>query len=117
MKHERYVQLGAKYLEDGERLLAAEDYPQAAEKFWGAAAESMKAVADLRGWRHSSHRDLLVAVGRLAVETGDVELGRLLASAQALHADFYEDFAPAELVKLYADDAKRLVDKLSALAG
>lgn len=35
---ERYRALNGKYLADAERLLAAGDYPQASEKFWGAVA-------------------------------------------------------------------------------
>lgn len=109
--------LNGKYLEQAEALLAAGDYPQASEKFWGAVAEAVKAVAATRRWRHSSHRDLREVISRLYQESGDAELPRLFSVAEALHANFYENYIAAEVVKAHAEDARRLVEKLQALAG
>ena len=35
--------------------LEAGDLRQASEKFWGAAAQAMKAVTTRRGWEHKTH--------------------------------------------------------------
>ena len=40
--------LNGKYLEDADRLLEAGDYVQASEKYWGAMAEIVKAIAEGR---------------------------------------------------------------------
>lgn len=117
MPHERYMTLNGKYLEQAEALLVAGDYPQASEKFWGAVAEAVKGVAATRRWRHSSHRDLRDVIGRLYRETGDGDLLRLFSVAESLHANFYEDYMSSDVVMAYAEDAKRLVAKLQALAG
>jgi hypothetical protein len=109
---ERYVALNGKYLADADRLLATGDYPQASEKYWGAAAEMVKAVAELRNWRHSNHRDLRGAVSRLFRDTGDGELLTLFSEAESLHANFYEDFMEPEDVRHYAARMKTLVGKL-----
>ncbi|HID18075.1 TPA: PaREP1/PaREP8 domain-contain protein, partial [Candidatus Bathyarchaeota archaeon] len=67
---------------------------QASEKFWGAVAESIKAVAESRGWERAKHGHLMETVSRLFEETGDKELPRLTASAERLHSNFYEDPCP-----------------------
>ncbi len=115
VQHERYVALNLKHLRDAEELLTAGDYPQASEKFWGAVAEMVKAVASSRHWRHSSHRDLRGAVSRLYREAGDSEYLDLFSTAESLHANFYEDFLEPEDVRHYAARARRLVEKLQEL--
>ena len=55
------------YLADGDLL-------QASEKGWGATARMVKAVAETRGWRHSTHGDLYRIIDRLANELGDERL-------------------------------------------
>ncbi len=108
--------LNGKYLQEAEKLLEQGDYSQASEKFWGAVATALKAVATARRWRHYTHRDLLVVVRRLYEETKDPEIPRLFSSAESLHANCYEDYASEQLLRLHAEDARRLVAKLQALA-
>lgn len=115
MEHEKYMALNTKYLHDAESLLTAGDYPQASEKLWGAVATLVKAVATTRHWRHSNHRDLRAAVSRLYRETGDSEYLDLFSTAEALHANFCEDFLEPEDVRHYATRARRLIEKLEAL--
>ena len=112
MRHERYPALHGGYLEDGTALLARGDYPRAAEKLWGAAAQAIKAVAAQRRWLRSSHRDLRGVIDRLYRETGNQDLPRLLSTAESLHANFYEDFMSGEVVQLHAGDVRRLVEQL-----
>src|SRR3989304_3981963 len=100
MRHERYMALNGKYLQDAEALLDKGDYSQASEKLWGAAAQVVKAIAATRRWRHSSHRDLREVVGRLFRETGDADLPRLFSVAESLHANFYENYMSGEIVQL-----------------
>jgi hypothetical protein len=109
---ERYVALNGKYLADADRLLAGGDYPQASEKYWGAAAEVVKAIAEAHSWRHSNHRDLRNAISRISRETGDVEYLDLFSTAESLHANFYEDFMEPEDVRHYAGRIKALIQKL-----
>ncbi|KYH38347.1 MAG: hypothetical protein AYL30_005010 [Candidatus Hecatellales archaeon B24] len=116
MSVKKYFELNKKYLKEGGELLARGELTQACEKFWGAVAEAIKVVAESRGWRHATHRDLSIAISRLYEETGDTEIPRLYASAESLHANFYEDFATEALAKLYIKDAKKLIEKLKVLA-
>ena len=113
MAGDGYATLKRNYLADAERLLDAGDYPQAPEKLWGAAAEMVKTVAAAWRWQHFSHRELRNAVQQLANETTDADLRRLFAAAEALHANFYENWMDAATVRAHAEDARRLIEKLA----
>jgi len=108
--------LNVKYLADADQLLEAGDYSQASERYWGAVAEVLKAIADDRGWRHLTHREVRGTLGRLAEESGDDDLRRLFSIMESLHANFYEDWMQPADVRTHAGDAHRLIEKLLALA-
>ena len=108
----RCLELGEKYLREGEEFLARGDVIQACEKFWGAVAEAVKAVAESRGWEHAKHRHLMETISKLFKETRDEELLRLIASAERLHTNFYEGFMSREEAEIHMKDAKKLIEKL-----
>ena len=108
--------LNGRYLADADRLREAGDYSQASEKYWGATAEIIKAIAEKRGWDHSSHRDIRTALRRLAQETGDEDMRRLFSIMESLHANFYENWMDAEDLRIHAEDAHLLIEKLTPLA-
>ncbi|MFQ5873845.1 MAG: PaREP1 family protein [Dehalococcoidia bacterium] len=88
----------------------------ASEKLWQDVEAALKAVAKAKGWPHDDERDLRQAIGQLYKETGDAEYLTLFSVAESLHMNFYEDFLTSDVVGLYAEDARRLVAKLQALA-
>ena len=88
---------------------------QASEKGWRAAAQSVKAVAETRGWPHQGHAQLFLAVSKLAEETGDTQLGNLFHVASSLHTNFYENWLTEELVKSGLEDVRRFVEALQPL--
>jgi len=49
-QNKQYLKLNDKYLMDAYALIAKEDFVQASEKLWGAAAEIVKAIAARRGF-------------------------------------------------------------------
>lgn len=85
---------------------------QASEKFWGATTQIIKAVAAKRGVVLDTHAKLWDFIAKLRVELGDPEIGRLWASANPLHKSFYEAYVSPELVEDYAQDVRRLIEKL-----
>ncbi len=89
--------------------LDAGDLLQASEKGWGAAAQMVKAVAEERGWEHSRHRQLRLAVSKLTEETDSVEISLGFAVAESLHANFYEGWLDGASLRGY-------LDKVSVLA-
>ncbi len=107
-----YLDLNSKYLKEAEGLMKKRDYAQASEKFWGAAAEIVKAVAAKRDMELRSHGELHGFVTRLRNELKDPELTRLFAAASALHQNFYENWLTPEMVEDYADAVREFVKKL-----
>ena len=100
-------------MKKGRKELARGDVRQASEKGWGAAAQILKAVAQDRGWPHSSHGHLFTVVRKLRKETGDKEIVRLFAVANTLHSNFYENRFDKESVAHNLDDVSLLLKKLA----
>ncbi|MDJ0269468.1 MAG: PaREP1 family protein [Aigarchaeota archaeon] len=115
MRSEMYLKLCEKYLRDAKELLSKGDYVQAGEKLWGAAAQIVKAVAARRGIVLDSHAKLWDFVASLRVELNDPDIGRQWSVANSLHKNFYEAQVSPELVKDYAEDVRKFVDKLKLL--
>ena len=93
MTEERRTAAALEFLAASEREFAAGDVAQGSEKLWGAASQAVIAVAQRRGWKYGSHRDLKVAVARLAEEDDDDgTLGADFAVAEKFHANFYHLF-------------------------
>ena len=111
-----HTETAVTFLLKAREYLAEGDLLQASEKGWGAAAQLVKAAAEERGWRHTSHGDLYRAVDRLVDERGDVQLRRLFHSASALHQNFYEGWMSEESVAdgltAVGDFTQRLADAI-----
>lgn len=85
---------------------------QASEKGWGAAAHAVKAVAERRGWRHNSHRDLYRAINRIAAEMDSKDILDLFSIANALHQNFYEGWMEDENIDRGLVGVGKLLDIL-----
>jgi PaREP1/PaREP8 domain containing family protein len=114
---QNYLKLNNKYLKEAEALMSGGDYVQASEKFWGTAAEIVKAVAGKRGIEIKSHGELYGFVAKLKDELHEPELARLFSLVSTLHQNFYEDWLPAETVKDHAEAVRRLVERLKKETG
>ncbi|MEM3086421.1 MAG: PaREP1 family protein [Halobacteria archaeon] len=110
-----YLRLNGKYLTDAEKLLAEGDYPQASEKFWGACAEAIKAVAARKGKRLGSHRSLAEFIETLDADHPEWGLPRLFNAANSLHANFYEDWLTPKVVEDGAEAVREMVTRLKRL--
>ena len=95
---EEYRQHSLQYLAEG-------DYRQAAEKSWGAFAESVKSIAADYGMKISFHGTIIGVAGGLAdlAARDDAVAGSVidtgLHSARSLHQHFYENDLPAAQVQ------------------
>ncbi len=115
VRQAEYQRLNGKYVNEGERLLSNGDYSQASEKFWGAAAEIIKAVAAKRGKALGSHRSLGEFIEDLHKEHPEWKLLRAFNAANSLHMNFYEDWLPPAVVRDGADAVRELVQNLKTL--
>jgi predicted nucleotidyltransferase len=102
-------------LAQGREELADGDVRQASEKGWGTAAQTLKAIAEQRGWEHRNHAALFDAISFLVSETRDHEIRRLFHVANALHVNFYENWDNAANVSSALDDVERFLDMLEPL--
>jgi len=111
---EKYMELFRKYYSEARRLLEQGDYPQAAEKLWGAATALIKLHAALRGvftaaW---SHGKLYNYVTHNVEEEHRQAFRDMLKAAEVMHRYFYErDLDPATF-KDHWEDAVRHIEKV-----
>lgn len=135
----RYARLNGKYLKHAQRLLKRGDLSQASEKFWGAAAEIVKAVAvpcakfseavlasvDGSAYRPSvaadqgkglgTHRHLWNYLTGLHMKHPELNLLPDFHVAETLHVNFYEDHLSKAAVASGGKVVERFVRKLNAL--
>ena len=111
----------AHYREHVQKSLAEGDYLQAAEKSWGAYAQTIKAIAADHQLRLRSHTNILRVSERLVslVSLRDPAAGVVLDnganSAHSMHIHFYEDDLPAETVIRRADGVATAIALLQEL--
>ena len=95
--------------------LEAGDLRQASEKFWGAAAQAMKALAERKGWRHRSHRHFKQNLDRMRERLDYEDLIRWFGAAELLHINFYEDHSSLENIRIHAEDVRLLIERLETI--
>jgi hypothetical protein len=111
------------YRQHSLEFLEAEDYQQAAEKAWGAFAESVKSIAADYGMRLAHHALIIRVTGSLATlaaqDDPDAEavLSIGLDSARSLHQHFYENDLPPGQVKYSAARVAEAIDLMQQRFG
>jgi hypothetical protein len=111
---EVYMKLHEKYLRESEELYAKGDLAQAGEKYWGAITALINAIAERRGWSHYTHGDYAEIIERLSEELRE-PLGRLFASVERLHANYYHNFLTKVNFEAHREDTLKLIQKLKTL--
>jgi hypothetical protein len=82
---------------------------KASELFWGAVAQSLKALAVLAQIKIKHHSAYAPFVRDLAEEKNKKQIARLFLNMNALHMNFYEGDLPTFQYNLYVEDAKQLL--------
>ena len=111
-----HVETSRRLLEQAGQEFLAGDVLQASEKSWGAAAHTMKAIAEQRGWQHGHHRDLFRIAGRIADELEQPRIRDLFRYAGALHTNSYEGWLTDEDVERGLEEVRALLSLLEGLA-
>jgi Archaeal PaREP1/PaREP8 family. len=108
-----YVKNAEKYLVNASEMLAKKDYNKSGEMLWGSIAELIKALGMVYGKNLPKHRLLIDFIKKMAISLRDDELRRLVVErAQALHANFYENFIEVEDFPAYYNDAHKAYKRL-----
>ena len=110
-----YQERSQAFLGKAREELEAGDLEQASEKAWGAAAVIVKAVAEARGIRHKSHKNLTRLVETLADETSDEHLRDLFDAAHSLHGNFYENDFGVRGVRRRIRRVEEFVEKMERI--
>ncbi|MCS7138354.1 MAG: PaREP1 family protein [Candidatus Caldarchaeum sp.] len=79
-------------------FLRSNEIAKASELLWGSAVSAVLAFAVLKNVRLTSHRETREFVRQLAKEADDAEIWRTFKEAEALHANFYQEFLDAETI-------------------
>ena len=104
-----------------EKCLAEGDYRQAAEKSWGAYAQTIKVIAAAHGMNVANHRSLLRVASELNTLAGSADpaiyarLDMGYVSARSLHQHFYENDLPDREVIKQAGNVLDAIDRLQTL--
>ena len=112
---ERYHSVSSQLFAQAHVELESGDLVQASEKFWGATAQALKAIAHQRGWEHKSHASFYRIIRQLADETGDRQIRTLFQAADSLHANFYEHWMDQQQILELSDQVAQLIDRLAEI--
>ena len=105
----RFLYQAAQHLLDGDRL-------QAGEKAWGAIAQNLKVIGELRGWGHGSHQQIRNIGSQIVLEFGDVELSELISDVYHNgHQNFYENQRTIAEIRGTIGSAEQALHTLEAL--
>ncbi len=105
----RFILQARMHLEEGDRL-------QAGEKAWGAIAQNLKAIAEMRGWKHGSHQQIENTGRQIVVEFDNAELGNFIAETfQNGHRNFYENYRTIEELGITIEAAEEALPMLETL--
>ena len=113
---QEHIGLARKFLADAEREFAAGEDLQGSEKLWGAASQSLMAVAKQRGWRSGKSNNRADVVERLADERQDPLLEAEFVAAEKIHANFYHDFMEGPELDRSRMIVNRFVNRILAMA-
>lgn len=111
-KLRKYKHLNGKYLKDAELLLNKGDYSQASEKFWGACAEIVKAVAARNDVHLKTHGDHWDYVLKLNKHNPRLNLATDFGAVNHLNSNFYEEDLSANVVRALAQTSRDFIKKM-----
>ena len=113
----KHAELSRWCIAEAENYLRRRNNIQASEKGWGAAAQSLKAVAEERGWNHNGHGLLVDIAKQVSDEQGRTDIIAWFGTAQSLHVNFYEDSLPTDVIEAYLRVVKALLPELERIRG
>ena len=116
LTHE-HAQTALEFLDKADQHFADGDQIQASEKLWGAAAHAVMAVAQERGWPHTSHPAIKRAAEQLSAEQNDLIIAAYFVAAEKYHFDSLHLFMEAEEWTTDRPKVRDLVARVLALRG
>ena len=115
MIKDEHVQTAQDFLRKSDGYFAEGDVLQGSEKLWGAAAHSVMALAQERGWQFGNHYALRQVAIRLADEMEDERISLGFGVSEKFHANFYHEFMEDSELDMNRPLAQRFVERMLAL--
>ncbi|MEW6481800.1 MAG: PaREP1 family protein [bacterium] len=115
LKVKRYINQADRYIKEAEKELSENNLLQASEKYWGGAAQMVKAWATAKGIQHNGHMWLFKAVDNLSEEEKEPYLKKQFGLAGMLHTNFYEGWLTKREIEDYAQEARAFCDKIKEI--
>ena len=113
---EGHIRMSRRFLDHAEKQLKHHDRVQAAEKIWGAVAQTLKAIGEQRGWEHNGHVNIIFISEQLGLEFGRFrEFYRYMALAERMHQNFYENNVSGLSVRTALEEARRFIAELDEI--
>ncbi len=107
--------ISRRFIQHAREELGRDNRLQASEKTWGAMAQALKAIAQVRGWRHRGH-DNVVNVGRhIGKEFNYPDIIVATYDAESLHRNFYENNDRFEVIENTINLIEDILPELEAL--
>ena len=115
MLQQEHIYTAQDFLQESDREFAEGKTLQASEKLWGAAAHSVMAIAQQRGWQFGTHYELKMSAERLANEHDEPIIAAGFSDAEKFHANFYHGFMEDFQINADRPKVRRFVERVSAL--
>jgi uncharacterized protein (UPF0332 family) len=110
-----YLEQSEKFWKQAEDELKRGELQQASEKYWGAASLAVKALAELKGYRHDGHALLFQIIDKVSQERNDESLKLQFITAGMLHTNFYEGWLTKGEVQTGALQVKEFISKIKEI--
>lgn len=113
----QYQNQGEQYLKNGYEFLEKGEYRKASELFWGAVAQTIKALAILYDIQIVGHPQIRKFINELAKQTNDLELIEQYETVEKFHVNFYDEILSEEEIAIRLETLKKILNKLGSLIG
>lgn len=116
MTAEERVRAAQEFIAIADQFFGAGNSMVGAEMLWGAVTQIVIVIAMERQEPIQDHQHRRATVRNLARESGDESIRRDFSEAQRLHAHFYHNDMPPELLSSAVGQTRNLINRLLPLA-
>ena len=111
-----HVVMSERFLDHAQEELDKDSRLQASEKVWGAVTHALKAIAEKRGWQHSSHESSNLIVEQLGREFNrSQQFEAWFDNVEMMHLNFYKNNRYPDRIQRSINNAEKFVAELDRI--
>ena len=100
-------------MKNSDEVIKEEEYNKAGELLWGALVQLLKAIGILVNSPTRTHKEVMKLAQTIYTTNKDVELRNAIKNdAQALHANFYQEFMDKDVFYEHRTSIRKAYEKL-----